>query len=508
MKYTYLTILLIFSSLLQAGLRPADGIWGTDDDPENGSGLAFTTQNDITVVSVFTYDQAGNNAWYLGSGQVDDEGLLDLEIRRTINGTNLINNNLESADFAVPTRNLKLEFNGTQIGSMSIDGSAAKTIRAQHFGFATTFDFPNVTGQWVMGSTITNESYVLNFGDVELSQGTGGVALPYQDISYTSSHPSTNNWKLECIVFRNALSPSSCNLRSGDNDMADLSILTTDIGNQAMKLTNFEGDKQYQAFRLNKDRRLIPNDGHWRPNDDPDIGSGMVLRTQGDYTVVLVYSYHDLGQATWQIASGQFDENGKMEADLYLPNGGTSIESPLPRSAAFSEQVQTLEIQLQGTELATFSIDGSTHKSIQNSNFGVALSETVNHLVNDEPLVFPNEAGNWIFIDHTYDELKTGVITIQDESGSITPPPPGAPPAYFGSYDSDDYRLNLFFVCPRFEVSFLVENCSGRIKRTEQDNDLIIYFQDIGFAEIRIYSEAPTEPGRATQVIDLYRLMD
>lgn len=39
MKFTYLAVKLVFSGLLQAAVRSVNGLWVTDDDPENGSGL-------------------------------------------------------------------------------------------------------------------------------------------------------------------------------------------------------------------------------------------------------------------------------------------------------------------------------------------------------------------------------------------------------------------------------------------------------------------------------------
>ena len=517
MKSVTSLVFFLLTGTVWADIQPADGLWTTTDDPANGSGLMLVTQNGITVVSLFSYDEAGNNVWYVAAGQVDESGVLEATLRQNTNGSYILNDNPASAEFVDTTRELRLDFSGSQIGEMQIDGSAVKSIRSQHFGMATTYDFPDVTGQWVMGSTNSNESYIFNFGDLVLNTGTGGVALPYLDISFTSTHPSTSEWSLECTVVRNASSPSVCNLRGDDNDFTDLSVLATDIGNQTLKLSSFEGDIHFQAFRLNKDRRLLPNDGLWRPSDDPAIGSGLAMRTQGDYTVVLLYSYDELGQPKWQIASGQFDENGLFSAALLTPDGGTAIESQSPVSAEFTDQVQTLEIQLQGLELATFSIDGSAPKAIQNYNFGEQLFQTANYTVNEQPYVFPDQNGYWVAVDYSSGFANSSVYYLWDVSGLISPRPPGRALAYNSSLISANplNNFSLDFVCTRDLMQFdSFSYCSGYYSNyNDYDpfNDFFISkvnFQDIGVNTFRVYVGAAGELSRDSAYIDYHRLLE
>ena len=161
-----------------------------------------------------------------------------------------------------------------------------------------------------------------------------------------------------------------------------------------------------QAFRLDPDNRLLPADGVWRTHDDPAIGSGIVMRTQGGVSVVLIYSYNNEGQATWQIASGQFDENGLMAAQLYAPTDGVPISNDDMTSGQVGDS-GALEIQLQGTNLATLRIDGSASKTIQYYNFGLTNHDTEMFTVNEESYSFPDLVGSWVLVD---DNLSTSSV--------------------------------------------------------------------------------------------------
>jgi len=533
MKYTYLSAMLAFTSFIHAGIRPADGLWSTTDDPAIGSGLMLATQNGITVISVFTYDQGGNNAWYLASGQVNDEGVLEAELRQTQNGANILNENPAAAEFIEQTRTLRLEFTGAQIGTISIGGSEPKSMQTMHFGFysqpteqllladGTKYRFPSIDGKWVLGDPESGESYVLNL----TNYGTGASPpSPNFSLAFLSNHPTTDNWQIFCPQrTTNSVQPY-CRVfrRSNDQSFSEMRVDLQDLGNQRMTVyqNDVEPFESYQAFRLNKDRRLLPNDGYWRAYDDPAIGSGLVMRTQGIYTVALLYSYDEQGVPTWQIASGVFDENGYMEADLNLPIGGSAIENVLPMTASFADDVQTLEIQMQGLELATFSIDGSTPKAIQNYNFGVELFSTQQVTVMDEPYLFPNQEGRWVLVSNDLNIHDVLMLDFYSPNCCVSP----RVPWYNGARGYDSYGsiatdgdVSINFICTISTtgfngLSYLEPFCNSLFGVVSDFGRLAkLYFEDIGFNEFRYYIGAENDNdinniNRSSEYLMFFRL--
>jgi hypothetical protein len=520
-KFLFLLLGLLSQSTL-AQLIPADGLWTTVDDPANGSGLMLATQNGITVVSVFTYDEVGQNIWYTAAGRVDESGVLEVELRQSRNGDNILNGIPQTAEFVETTRNLSLMFTGSQVGRMSIDDSVSKAIRTQHFGYAVktiTFEsnsaqderqlvLPNLAGDWLLGDAESGASYILDLEAVEVIQPPG---LPQTQIRYTSVHPSTNDWELTCSYARREIEGCSV-ARLNQNNQPPMVIKYDDLGNQNMTVftDTVPVTEKYQAFRLNKDRRLLPNDGLWRPSDDPAIGSGLAMRTQGDYTVVLLYSYDESGQPKWQIASGQFDENGLFSAALLTPEGGTAIEDQSPVSAEFSDQVQNLEIQLQGLELATFSIDGSEPKYIQNYNFGVELFKTKIFQPMNQPYVFPSQFGQWVLVDSENSVSSLWNLYQDYPNGCQSPPNP----IYFDSvvlsngpscspqpepiFDNQIFRvlincINSFVPVTNVEYPDF-DFCYGDNYASDGEfQNLKINFSDIGFNQFRFYT-GPDDP--------------
>lgn len=228
-----------------------------------------------------------------------------------------------------------------------------------------------------------------------------------------------------------------------------------------------------------------------------------------------MYSYDEQGQPKWQIASGQFDENGLFSAALLTPEGGTAIESQSPVSAEFSDQVQTLEIQLQGTELATFSIDGSAPKNIQNYNFGASLYQTENYTVNQQPIQFPDLIGYWVGVDYSNDNIGSNLIYMGEYSAVVSPRPPGGGLLY-GSDSLSSVPLFDFivsFTCTRelFEYNSL-SYCDGYYSNTSDDmtgNDNLrfrVYYQDIGFKQFYIYVDDEGDLNRESRQIAFFRL--
>lgn len=518
MKQFMVLFLLMAFAVQSRNITPADGLWGTTDNPAIGSGLMLTTQGGITVVSVFTYDAEGQNVWYLASGQVNDAGVFEADLLHAQNGSHILNENPASAEFIDSPRKIRLEFTGSQIGTLSIGESEPKAMQASHFGIRTKpteqlvladeteYQLPYLDGQWVLGDPNSRESYVLDFIGAPILSPPN----PNRPLLFYSVHPSTDGWEAYCpLTTEDSIQPYCRIIRNNDNDLPELKIDLLNLGNQRMPL--YQNDvapfENYQAFRLNSDRRVLPNDGYWRPADDPDVGSGLVMRTQGDFTVVLMYSYDEEGKPAWQIASGQFDENGKLVAELLTTQAGGAIESAEPISAEFSSQISILEIQLQGTELATFSLDGSEPKYIQNLNFGIQLHKTEMLQIDEEHFLFPDQEGHWVLVDDNM--TITSIWEIERENPNCCQTPPD--PQYLDSVgytdlvtgDDGGIVVDLNFVvhfnCVKSQIPYSnypypnTNYCYGR-NYSDDENELIkIYFEDISVNQFRYYI-GPRDP--------------
>ena len=482
--------LLFVASVATAAIRPADGLWNTTDDPEIGSGLMFSTQGDITLVSVFTYDEEGNNVWYIGSGQVDDNGVLEVELVTPTNGSYLAQDDPATATVDENSHQLHVEFNGSQWAEFSLNGSDLKSIRANHFGFETMIQFPDVSGKWIMGNPTNNNSYILDL-ELEFEAALGST----RQFLYRSSHASTENWTFNCSLNIAYPDNNKCSISRDDiGQLPELLIDVHSLGNQGFEAYQdySEPFEMYQAFRLNNDRRFLPADGYWRTHDDPEIGSGLVMRTQGDYTVVLIYSYNDEGQATWQIASGQFDENGFMEAELYTPSGGSPVNSVDVTTGQVAEP-RNIAIQLQGTNLGTVSIDARPEKSIQAFVYGLEMFETHHKTIDDGPFLFPDQQGKWVIVNGSYTD--SGILTLDpfDLNDMQSPPDPRLINARQYTNTGNNHSANASLFCIKIlragdYVIDLTPYCYGFHSLGQVTGSVKMYYEDIGTSEFRYYT--------------------
>ena len=486
MKTVLLFALLFVTTTSLAAIRPADGLWNTTDDPEIGSGLMFATQGDITLVSVFTYDEEGKNVWYIGSGQVDENGVLEVELVTTTNGSYLTQTDPSAAELDGTSHQMVVEFTGSQIGTLSIDESDSKIITASHYGVGAIYDHPILTGVWVLGSQETGESYILDLEPYPYINPP--IAVIRIVSSYKSNHHSTNGWAINC------LNSDVCFVNRGNSGSGQMKISLNDLGNQRMTLYQNETEpfEKYEAFRLNEDRRLLPADGYWRTHDDPAIGSGLVMRTQGGYTVVLVYSYNDEGQATWQIASGQFDENGFMEAELYTPSGGSPVNSVDVTTGQVAEP-RNIAIQLQGTNLGTVSIDARPEKSIQAFVYGLEMFETHHKTIDDGPFLFPDQQGKWVIVNGSYTD--SGILTLDpfDLNDMQSPPDPRLINARQYTNTGNNHSANASLFCIKIlragdYVIDLTPYCYGFHSLGQVTGSVKMYYEDIGTSEFRYYT--------------------
>jgi hypothetical protein len=518
MKNTCLIIFLwITAGLAQAQIKPADGLWRTTDDPDIGSGMMMITQGGITLATVFSYTENGQPRWYLAVGSVDENGRFQAELNETTDGTSIVVNNPPSASYLANPRQLTIDFYGSQSASFQIDEQPVKTMQSvsiasatwdtehQTLNDGTPYQVSDPAGTWVVGGIDTDEAFVLDLEPVE----DPAANAAFTEKSYVSSHPSTTGWELRCPwqFMPNTLpfSQPFCVLDRQQEGLPMLNVAYADLGVKQMQLVAADESQSFTGFRP-ASVSLQPSDGYWRPEDDPDIGGGLVLVSQGPYTVVLMYSYDEVGNAAWSIAAGAFDANGLLQTELRHTTGGSPIGIDGKTSAVYTEQVQQLEIQLLGTELATFSVDGAPAKHIQNVNFGAYLFSTEHFKVGDMDYKFPALSGWWVLADSAGGPPMN--LNIESYNGSATPWPPTSPRMYSNrAFDSNAF-FHFQLHCHRLIVDQPLSGCTGSGGYNDSDDHLFMhYFQDIGNNHLRIYyGNDLNEINRTSPHFDLYRL--
>ncbi len=508
MKHLILLMLLCITKVA-AQVVPADGLWRTSDDPDVGSGLAIFTQGTQTLVSVFTYAESGDSRWYTAAGQVDADGVFEARLLETRQGSYITAENPVSAEFIGTERRIKMTFDGSQTGTLSIDGSAPKAMQAFHFGIQnwrtenqqladdSGYLFADLAGRWVFADSETQRTLLLYL------EATVSQQVPETIKTYVSNHYSTEGWEFACplLIPEGGSQQRFCTLTPQDEAVEALQVNFTELGNQRMKLQAVGTPTRFQGFKMSLNNKLLPSDGLWRTTDDPAVGSGLVMRTQEDATVILLYSYDDAGQASWEILSGHFDEAGRLETNLLRTTNGSPINADAPGAATYTAQRKAIRIELQGTELATMYIEGSEPKKIQHYKYGVELHDTEHVQLDGSNYRFPDLTGNWVYYGGA--EEYSRAYTININSGNLFPSSPPIENArrFSGRFQRLEYRDPY-----GMEVTCLQDVIDGLVvpfcESEWWDNDFVdstrVYFEDMGYRKFNMFysSELPPEAQR------------
>ncbi|MCB1582603.1 MAG: hypothetical protein KDI92_06015 [Xanthomonadales bacterium] len=524
----------LFSSLVTAQIIPADGFWRTTDDPEIGSGLLITTQGDTTLVSVFSYDEQGKNSWYIASGQVDQNGLFEADLYQTQNGSNIVASNPQSASAVNTGERIKIQFSGNQMGELTVGDSVNKSIQTFHFGLeswqtehqtlpdGTFYTLPVLDGIWVLGSPGHSGSAVLDLQYDPILSG-GRLTAPYQGKVYLSQHPSTYNWAVTCPWKVNSstdpvLTPF-CTVYSENFEEELFTINYAELGAEKMLLKGNPNlpTVNFEAFRVNSQSQV--HSGHWRTHDDPAVGSGLYLITQGNITLALLYSYHQDGTPEWGIAAGSIDDNGVFQAELLMPTDGKPFYFGTPTAATLMEERKSLTLTFQGAEVGSISIDGSEPRTMQHYNYGVELFETEQLTFNEQAFKYPGQAGQWIAYDENL--KRANALKLEAYCATCLADPP--PPLWFNANayitDENDFINEIYmnFICPKVlpiinSVPLEQAFCSGVIQQSGNYLPIKLYFEDIGANHFKLYvSETSTEVAdidRSYPVIHFYKVTD
>ncbi|MCX7544817.1 hypothetical protein [Marinicella gelatinilytica] len=537
-KLSFITLsvgLLLFSSALSAKVIPSDGHWRTYDDPAIGSGINIRTQGDITMVIVFTYREDGSPVWYYATGEIDDNGVFDVPLMETKNGENIFNNSPQTAEVFDPEKRIRLNFNATETGTLSINDSEPKPIHTYRFdidGIETEqlttplgdfYQFPDITGQWAMGSANDNISF--NFDFVTNYGALADPPSPNFHFHFTDElrEPEGIFYFLSCPTRRATEAPY-CRFYVNQNDVETneraavlnrLYVFLDDIGMNTMTFhLQPEGDETYsrehptyQAFRLNTgfdepndiDTRLFPNEGHWRTLDDPEIGSGINFHSQGDVVMMTVFTYNEAGEPIWYMATGEltsesipdndFNANSWANLEMFTTKGGTPIDSVEPVSADL-DQFYDVTLLLSAQQMAHLNINGGAFKEIKSYQFGFP-EFIANHYYPEtgDPLKFASPEGWWLMAEENGSE--SALVHLVKDTSKLTPPPPTDWTEFINVAASSSWISGMR--CPE-NAAYIWMRC--QVYMTDFDNSISTYLSltNIGVDTMRIYYRDGNRP--------------
>ena len=499
---------ILLSGFSAAKIIPSDGHWRTYDDPAIGSGINIRTQGDITMVTVFTYREDGSPVWYFATGEIDDNGVFIAPLGETKNGEFLFNNSPQTAEIVDPGKTIELVFNATETGTLSINDSEPKPIHTYRFGVdgieteqLTTdsgdfYRFPDVTGQWAVGSPSDDISLSL-----DLHIRTGSVVDPpdpnhtlyFSDefdqdtLSYSFICPTKNASSMPfCKLDTRSFDPATDELAA---QLSRLYVFIDDIGVNTMTFHLQPEDDDsysrehpiYQAFRLDADfeenavaeDRTFPVEGHWRTPDDPEIGSGINYHCQGDIVMMTVFTYDDNGLPIWYMATGELnlDEitgRSDMNVQMFSTNGGSPIESSQPVSAEV-DQVENIQLRLMWNQVVGLTFNDEKYKDVFNYNFGYADFQASERQQNtSDPLKIATPEGWWLMAEEN--AASSLLLHLVKNTEKLTPPIP-TDWVYFENYASSSDRI-AGIQCPTDYV-FQWARC---LVDNADDNDDIIWY--------------------------------
>lgn len=460
--------LILLSLSLSAKIIPSDGHWRTYNDPAIGSGINIRTQGDITMVTVFTYREDGSPVWYIATGILSEDGVFEDTLIETKNGESLFNYAPQSAEIANAERMIRLEFSATELGTLSIDNSEPKDIHSYRFGIEgleteliTTplggyYQFPDITGQWVIGSAndaisigidfVTNDYEITNPPDPDVVLNYNDGFYLNNDLTYSLVCPMKSGMEILYCGF--AARSSDPALQEKAALLNRLYVFLDDIGMNTMTFhLQPEGDDTfsrehpiYQAFRLNMgfeeandiDTRLFPGEGHWRTFDDSAIGSGINFHSQGDVVMMTVFTYNESGEPIWYMATGELmaeemptgEYSVKSWANMQMvtTKDGTPIESANPVTAEV-DQVHDANLLLSGQQMAQLKIGEGDYKAIKSYQFGYPEFVANNFFeYPGEPLKFASPEGWWLMAEENGSE--SAIIHLVENKSKLSPPPP------------------------------------------------------------------------------------
>lgn len=147
------------------GITPENGWWWNPAEP--GTGYNIETQNGTLFVALFIYDEAGNPVWYSGSGDINRNNRVTVDLLRFEDGPCLGCIYTSSHSNSIG-KQLALTFDSESTATVTLDGVDRKIER---FSFKLGDGLAKLLGSWVI-SSLPKAGTELGVGNLVVCQKT------------------------------------------------------------------------------------------------------------------------------------------------------------------------------------------------------------------------------------------------------------------------------------------------------------------------------------------------
>lgn len=192
---------------------PQGGTWIIADELNGkpGRGFAIDVQNDTVVMQVYAYESSGQPTFYMATGTLGDNNIVDAKLGRYEGGRYLGSGDRSGVERGSPG-NVRIRFTSGTQGLITLPGEGEKVIKRFQFGYDNTPQA--LLGLWSV--VYANEAGKIEHDPIELTRVTNGssfsngMAVSYDGLfACEQMIRGTDAGKTQCVKFRSSTSSES-----------------------------------------------------------------------------------------------------------------------------------------------------------------------------------------------------------------------------------------------------------------------------------------------------------
>ena len=211
-KHTITAAALALTGMAHAFV-PQGGTWIISDELNGapGRGFAIDVQNDTVVMQVYAYERNGQPTFYMATGHLGDNNIVDARLGRYEGGRYLGSGPQSGVERGSPG-NVRIRFiSGTQ-GFITLPGEPEKELKRFQFGYDNSPQA--LLGLW--SAVYANTAGRIEHDPIELTRVTqgssfsSGMAVSYDGLfACEQMIRGTDAGKTQCVKFRSSTSSDS-----------------------------------------------------------------------------------------------------------------------------------------------------------------------------------------------------------------------------------------------------------------------------------------------------------
>ncbi len=213
LKHAVAAALLAMTGVAQAFV-PQSGAWIITDELNGkpGRGFSIDVQNDIFGMQVFAYESSGQPTFYMATGRLSNDNVVDTWLGRYEGGRYLGSGDRIGVERGSPG-NVRIRFVSGTLGYITLPGEQEKQIKRFEFGYNNSTP-ESLLGLWSV--VYADESGRIEHDAMELtrvSQGSSysnGMAVSYDGMfACEQLVRGSDIGKSRCVKFRSGTSSQS-----------------------------------------------------------------------------------------------------------------------------------------------------------------------------------------------------------------------------------------------------------------------------------------------------------